>query len=166
MEFNHADRLWSQLRELIQKEDMLINNWISLLILVNAALIAGLVSVNVTIIENNEKIDLFSLIFILMICMVGFMASGFFMYSLSAAWDQLEYLRRQYDSHYAIFLEFRFTRPFGDEFAEGRTAFLPKLIVYFFGKPYRFALIFVVFWVLTPMIFFGDVLLRRFGIVQ
>ncbi len=155
---DHADALesqWTKIESQIAKESGLVLQWLVLLILINAGLVAAFAQFIGTL-PTTQIIDASSgqtlarsLVYIALlfgIPITGILSSGFIVFAVTAAADQFEYLRQAYFSMAADFEKHGWPRPFGDENEDRRTSETARFTYRFYGRPTIIPRAFQIFW--------------------
>ena len=138
--------IYSHIKDCVERESDLVIKWLTMLILINAGLIAALIQLYGINTGGESLSESGQFALALIICVTGLVASGFIFFAIDASSDQFGYLRQEYESHEEVFKSLKLPRPFGDENSDKETKMFPAELYSFVGRPFVIPLMIAALW--------------------
>lgn len=138
---------YETIKACINRESDLVIRWLTMLVVINAGLMAGMLQ----LITNDPSIADDRLLGAI-IAVTAILSTGFIFFAIDAASDQFEYLRKRYLDEEQAYSKLGLPRPFGDENEEKRTKFFPRYFYKVMGKPFIIPTVILVLWLLALVV--------------
>ncbi|OLF73201.1 hypothetical protein AWH62_09700 [Maricaulis sp. W15] len=140
--------IWEQISGQIQKEAGLIYSWLTILVIVNAALFAAMVNLDFDQLvnaANDGNVFNPEAVVLLLISFAGILSTSYFFFAIEAASEQFQVLRTAYLAKADAFNALHWPTPYGDENETWITGWRAP-IYWVVGKPRIVPLSFITVW--------------------